>query len=68
MINVSHWQAPQWLIVILLTIAMLSRLWLHGKPKNKHVNTKGEEVEDSSGAIYGWGTIMALLAWGNFFA
>lgn len=68
MIELSHWQAPQYIVVFLLVFALLGSFITSGQPATKTVRVKdGTEVKSSAGVLYGCVTFFMLLAWGGFF-
>lgn len=51
--------APQIIVIVLLSLDLLGTAYLHGKPKNDKHNIFG--------TLIGTGLTVLLLAWGGFF-
>ena len=56
--TLSHWAAPQWIVVALLALVATSAIVNHGKAR---------QPIDALYTIYAFGLWSSLLAWGGFF-
>lgn len=69
MIEFANWEAPQFLMLFILVLAVVGRFVMAGKPVTKTVRVNdGTEVHDHTGVVYGAVTMLIILAWGGFFA